>query len=115
MSPPWITITELDSDTLCHMDLEQADAAVEAADKAFTEAQTAADAAKELLFDACAEAVKAGRTADQLEAKLKSTKTPEQIKAGLAFTGAYIRRKVRERGVERLRSGPKPRAEIGGE
>jgi len=109
MSSPLASIMEPDTDTLCRMDLAEARAKVKAADRAFVELQTAATKAKVELFDACAEAIQAGDTADAIEDQLKDGKTPEQIRDGLAFTAAYIRRKARDRGVAPQRGGPKPR------
>jgi predicted GIY-YIG superfamily endonuclease len=83
--------------------------AVGSAGKEFAELQTLANEAKQLLFDACADAVRAGDTPDKLAAWLRSNKTPEQIEAGLSFTSAHLRKKIRERGVAPLRTGPKPR------
>ena len=91
----------------------ETDATLDAADRAYTQAQAAANAAKEALFDACADSVRAGRTPDSIAERLKASKTPEQLEAGLTFTAAYIRRRVRERGVAPLHGGPKPRKQPG--
>lgn len=110
MSPPFASIMEPGTDTLCRMDdLAEALARVKAADLAFAEQQTAANNLKTKLFDECADAIRAGATADVIEAKLKEGKTPKQIEDGLTFTAAYIRRKARDRGVAPQRGGPKPR------
>lgn len=79
----------------------------DAADRAYTERQQAADAAKEELFDACAAMVQRGYSAEAVADRNKANKKPGEEVAGLTFTATYLRRKVRERGVARLRSGPK--------
>lgn len=83
--------------------------ALDTADREYTERQMATNAAKDRLFEACAAAVSAGYSPDSIADRLRNNKTPEQIKAGLTFTAAYIRRRVRDLGVGPLRSGPKKR------
>ena len=78
------------------MNPEEADARVELAETRYLKAKEEADSRLEDLFNAYVEAAKAGRTADQLA-------KPE------TFTAGYIRRKLRERGVEPRKGGPKPR------
>lgn len=78
------------------MSPEEADAKVKLATSRYRDLDEQAEAAKEALFDAYADAARAGRTADDLA-------------ADSPFTAGYIRRKVRERGVERARGGPKPK------
>lgn len=75
---------------------EEADAKVELATTRYQKAKEEADAALDDLFDAYADAARAGRTADELAARG-------------TFTASYIRRKLRERGVEPKKGGPKPR------
>ncbi|WP_433329867.1 hypothetical protein [Spirillospora sp. CA-294931] len=87
------------------------DELLDQADDAHTAARAAEEQAREALFDACAEAVKAGQSPEHIATRLKSRKTPEQLELGYGFTAAYIRRKVRERGVAGLPTGPKPRKE----
>ncbi|MFD1546963.1 hypothetical protein [Nonomuraea guangzhouensis] len=79
------------------------------ADDQWTAAEETAAKLKAELFEAFAAAVRDGNTPDDLAARLKSRKTPEQVEAGLTFSGAYIRRKVREIGIPALPTGPKPR------
>ncbi|WP_030172073.1 hypothetical protein [Spirillospora albida] len=78
------------------MSAEEAQAKVELATTRYTKAKAEAEAALEDLFDAYAVAAQAGRTADDL------------AKNG-TFTASYIRRKLRERGIEPRKGGPKPR------
>jgi hypothetical protein len=40
---------------------------------------------------------------------MRSRKSPEEVEAGYTFSGAYIRRMVRNIGVTALRGGPKAR------
>lgn len=82
---------------------------LEQTDDQWTAAEEAAAKLKEQLFEAFAEAVREGHTPDELAARLKARKTPTQIDAGLTFSGAYVRRKVREIGIPALPTGPKPR------
>ena len=70
--------------------------AVDQATARYLAAAAEAEAARQALFDACADAVRGGEAPDAL-----ATRTP--------FTAVTIRKELRERGVERLRSGPKPR------
>lgn len=79
------------------------------ADNQWAAAEEAAAQRKADLFSAFAEAVRDGHTPDEIAAHLKARKTPEQIEAGLTFSAAYIRKKVRETGVPALPHGPKPR------
>ncbi|MBD2900072.1 hypothetical protein ABT299_30105 [Spirillospora sp. NPDC000708] len=79
------------------MNPEEADARVELAETRYLKAKKEADALLEDLFTAYVDAANAGRTADQLA-------KPE------TFTAGYIRRKLRERGVEPRKGGPKPRS-----
>ncbi|MFI6594939.1 hypothetical protein ACIBHX_01755 [Nonomuraea sp. NPDC050536] len=88
---------------------------LEQADDQWTAAEETAAKLKAELFDAFAEAVREGHTPDDLAARLKARKTPKQVDAGLTFSGAYIRRKVRESGAPALRTGPKPRLKPAGE
>lgn len=90
-------------------EIAQADAAAVAAEQTFAERLTAANEAKRALFDAYAQLVKVGRTPEDLAARAKERRTPEEIEEGATFTAAYIRRQVRDRGVGPLRTGPKPR------
>lgn len=69
---------------------------VELANARFVELKAQLDDAQKDLFAACAEAVRVGST-------------PERLAEKSAFTAAYIRRKIRDRGVAPLRTGPKPR------
>lgn len=85
------------------------------ADDRWTAAEEAAAAAKAELFEACAEAVRNGKTPDEIALHLRARKTPEQLEARFTFSAAYIRRKVREGGVEALRSGPKSKKPDAGE
>ncbi|MBT2208716.1 MULTISPECIES: hypothetical protein [Actinomadura] len=75
---------------------EEADARVELAETRYLQAKEEADTRLNDLFSAYVDAANAGRTADQLA-------KPE------TFTAGYIRKKLRERGVERRKGGPKPR------
>ncbi|WP_067459279.1 hypothetical protein [Actinomadura macra] len=79
------------------MSPEEADAKVELATTRYNKAKADADAALEDLFTAYVDAATKGRTADEL------------AQAG-TFTASYIRKKLRERGVEPRKGGPKPRA-----
>lgn len=79
------------------------------ADDRWAAAEAVAAALKAELFEACAEAVRDGRTPDEIALHMRARRSPEQIGAGLSFSGAYIRRKVREIGVAALPGGPKPR------
>ncbi|MFI6496863.1 hypothetical protein [Nonomuraea typhae] len=88
---------------------------LELADDQWTAAEEAAATLKANLFQAFADAVREGHTPDDLAARLKARKTAEQIDAGLTFSGAYIRRKVREIGAPALPTGPKPRKQPAGE
>lgn len=74
----------------------EADAKVTLATTRYEKTKEEADAALEDLFAAYADAARAGRTADELAAHG-------------TFTASYIRRKLRERGVEPRKGGPKPR------
>ncbi|TDC65933.1 hypothetical protein E1200_17535 [Actinomadura sp. GC306] len=75
---------------------DEAEAKVKLATTRYRDLAEQAEAAKEALFDAYAEAAHAGSTADELAAEAP-------------FTAGYIRRRIRERGVEPARGGPKRR------
>ncbi|QXJ19950.1 hypothetical protein AGRA3207_000567 [Actinomadura graeca] len=78
------------------MSPEEVDARVELAETRYLKAKKEADALLEDLFSAYVDAADAGRTADQLA-------KPE------IFTAGYIRKKLRERGVEPRKGGPRAR------
>lgn len=84
-------------------------ARLDEADDRWSAAEQAAADLKDALFQACAEAVQAGHTPDEIAERLRARKTPQQIEAGFTFSGSYIRRIVRRRGITPLPSGPKPR------
>jgi len=95
------------------MNPREVEALLDAADREYTEAQEAANKKKNALFAAWTTAVQAGISPDAIAERLKASKTPEQIEAGLTFTAAYIRRQARSRGAAPLRGGPKPRQGTG--
>lgn len=78
------------------MSPEEAAAKVELATTRYEQAKAEAEARLDDLFAAYANAAKAGVSPDEL------------AKRG-TFTASYIRRKVRERGVEPGKGGPKPK------
>ncbi|MFC9973514.1 hypothetical protein ACFVH6_21730 [Spirillospora sp. NPDC127200] len=78
------------------MDADEARAKVDLANTRYLKAKAEADQAANDLFDAYANAARAGHTADSLA-------------QDTAFTAAYIRKQLRARGVEPRKGGPKPR------
>ena len=81
--------------------------ALDLAHEAWMAARQDADAAKAEFFEACADAVGDGHAPDEIAARQKARKTPEQIDAKFTFSAAYIRRMVRNIGVAALPGGPK--------